>query len=421
MTGKLTLLGNQYSDSFSSAALDLQNSNIVGVNSIYTADASNNSQEGIHFYRSSTSVDTIYAQSGHLYFVPNRTIGQTGTSYELFAAGSGSTVPEAWLSRGGRNFSASYGCIDAAMVPDLGANRLAYISASSITIEYSRDGGSTWTDYGASDIQKVGLFSTGYSAIIGKADSNNKATEHGADYQLRVTIDTGLAPVYTVLNKFVIYVNTNGSTGCKVKIQKALQSTPTTFVDHTDFIDIAGWSGYNVINTDGLTTYGNTAASQYGRVRFLFTNTNSGASTTYSGLIVMRIMGFGGVGWTCPSNMARNGHLYTMDAAQNATFPAQVTATQFNGSFNGIATSSYYPRIVASNEIRFDVNSKPSSTASLHVGYKWSDGTVFTKKMLMDFKMWKAFEIEYGFDKLGIIKLREILGDPKDFRKEHGI
>lgn len=53
--------------------------------------------------------------------------------------------------------------------------------------------------------------------------------------------------------------------------------------------------------------------------------------------------------------------------------------------------------------------------------YKWPDGTVFTKKMIIDFKMWKAFEIEYGFDKLGIIKLREILGDPKDFRKEHGI
>ena len=375
MTGKLTLQSGQYADSYSTAALDLQNSNIVGVNSIYTADASDSPQEGIHFYRDATHVDTLYAQSGKLYFTPNRAIGSNGTSYEVFASGSGSTVPEAWLSWGGRNFSASYGCIDAAMVPDLGANRLAYISANSITIEYSRDGGNTWTDYGANDTQKVGLFSTGYSVFIGKADSNNKATEHGSDYQLRVTIDTGLAPVYTTLNKFVIYVSTNGSTGCKVKIQKALQSTPTTFVDHTDFIDIAGWSGYNVINTNGLTTYGNTAASQYGRVRFLFTNTNSGASTNYSGLNVMRIMGFGGVGWTCPSNMARNGHLYAMDSAQNATFPAQVTATQFNGYFNGIATSSYYPRIVASNEIRFDVNSKPSSTTSLYVGYKWSDGT----------------------------------------------
>ena len=43
-------------------------------------------------------------------------------------------------------------------------------------------------------------------------------------------------------------------------------------------------------------------------------------------------MGFGGVGWVTPSNMAKTGHLYAYDNAQNATFPAQVTATQFNGN-----------------------------------------------------------------------------------------
>lgn len=35
-------------------------------------------------------------------------------------------------------------------------------------------------------------------------------------------------------------------------------------------------------------------------------------------------MGFGGVGWTVPSNMARDGHLYSYDSFQNATFPASV-------------------------------------------------------------------------------------------------
>lgn len=58
---------------------------------------------------------------------------------------------------------------------------------------------------------------------------------------------------------------------------------------------------------------------------------------------------------------------------------------------------------------------------SIEKYYKWDDGTVFTAKMINDFKMWKSFEHDYGFNKLGIIKLREILGDPKDFRKENGI
>lgn len=50
---------------------------------------------------------------------------------------------EAHLTWGGKNFSGSYGPIDAAMVPELGANRLAFMPANAVTIEYSRDGGAT--------------------------------------------------------------------------------------------------------------------------------------------------------------------------------------------------------------------------------------------------------------------------------------
>ena len=41
---------------------------------------------------------------------------------------------------------------------------------------------------------------------------------------------------------------------------------------------------------------------------------------------------FGGVGWVVPSNMARDGHLYTYDASQHATFPGAITATMFKRS-----------------------------------------------------------------------------------------
>ena len=68
-----------YADALTSGGLDMNNSNIIGVNSIYTADASDNSSEGIHFYRDTTHVDTLWASSGNLYFSPNRTIG-SGTS-----------------------------------------------------------------------------------------------------------------------------------------------------------------------------------------------------------------------------------------------------------------------------------------------------------------------------------------------------
>ena len=91
MTGVLNMLANQYTDSYS-GALNMNNSNIYGVNSIYTADLSDNSQEGIHFYRTTTTVDTVYAKNGNLYFVPNRTLGANGTSYNILHEGNYASI-----------------------------------------------------------------------------------------------------------------------------------------------------------------------------------------------------------------------------------------------------------------------------------------------------------------------------------------
>ena len=237
------------------------------------------------------------------------------------------TAKEAYLDWGGKNFSGTYGCIDAAMVPDLGANRLAFGKAAGIKVEYSTDSGSTWVDYGLTDTQKVGIFGNGTSVKIGKATTSTITTK----CMLRVTIDSNAFGVYTALNKFVIYVSTNGSIGCYCTIDASLESSPTTFKTFVNKAEISGWSGYNVINIPTLVTYGNFPSDQYGLIRFTFGCT-SVVSSSYGGLVVNRIMGFGGVGWNTPSNMAKTGHLYSYDNAQNAFFPASVTATQFNGT-----------------------------------------------------------------------------------------
>ena len=41
--------------------------------------------------------------------------------------------------------------------------------------------------------------------------------------------------------------------------------------------------------------------------------------------------------------------------------------------------------------------------------YKWSDGTIFTAKMVQDFKMWKSFENDYKLNKNGGYQLLRIL------------
>ena len=246
-------------------------------------------------------------------------------------------MKEAFLQWGGKNFSADYGPLDAALISDLGADRFAFIPAAKWQVEYSRDNGRTWQDYGATDVQKLSLTSVGTSLSIGKATSENKAT---ADYKLRLTLTTTNA-VYSVLNKFAIDVSTSGSTGCYVTIEGRTKANvdagANTWVTFAENIPVSGWSGWNIINTSGITTHGNTN-NQYANLRFTFGCT--GGSSTYPGLQIRRLKAFGGVGWQTPSNMAKWGQVYTYDASQNVTFPAAVTAKTIYE--NGTTLSSKY-------------------------------------------------------------------------------
>lgn len=251
-------------------------------------------------------------------------------------------IKEAYLTWGGQNFSGSYGPIDAALIPQLGANRFAFMPAESVTVEYSTNGGSTWSTYSVNDINKINLFNGNGTTLYIGGSSATKIDK--SNYMLRITIATSAASVYTVLNKFIIYCSTSGSTGSYCTIDARLQSNYTagtnTWVTFADKVPISGWSGYNVINTSDLRTYGNTAASQYGQVRFTFGVTSHASSVKYPGLTINKIFGFGGVGWTTPSTMASTGVMYTYDASKNVTFPAKVTATSFTGNVTGNVSGS---------------------------------------------------------------------------------
>lgn len=245
---------------------------------------------------------------------------------------------EANLEWGGKNFTASYGPIDAAMIGSLGANRLELAKAAGIVVEYSRDNGTTWIDYELTDDNKRKLISSlGCSVYLGKYSS----TDFGnvtTDWKLRITLVFPAAGTYTVLNKFAIYMSTQGANGPYVTIDGCKKSNESAFTVFAENVPIDGWSGWNIINTSGITTYANTT-SQYSKIRFTFgiTSVSQYAGdpnhpTYHSAINVQRILGFGGVGWTVPTQLAANGHLYSYDVNQNATFPAKVTATEFVGN-----------------------------------------------------------------------------------------
>ena len=250
------------------------------------------------------------------------------------------SVKEAYLSWGGRNIAGGVSPVDAAMVDTLGANRFAFMKPSAITVEYSRNGGQTWAAYPFSDTQKTALFSGIVTpCYIGASP------EEGVDksaYQLRITIDTSKAPLYTELKKIVIDCSSSGSTGCWCTVEGRTHGDVEGGVNEwAVFVNraaIAGWSGYSVINTS-LTTYSNSDA-HYQQVRLTFGVTEHSAASAYPGLSIRRIMGYGGFGWSTPSAMAASGHLYSYDASGNAEFPAAVEAATFIGPLLGNATSA---------------------------------------------------------------------------------
>lgn len=272
------------------------------------------------------SHDTAYVGTdGHLYSNSAKVLS---TTY----------APEAYLQWGGKNFAGSWGPIDAAMVPNFAANRLAFFNKAYVTLEVSTNGGSTWTTV-SDDTIKGGLFSTGTAFPLGNT-STTKVDK--SKYMNRVTITTTNAQCYTVLNKFAIRITTNGSSGCYCTIDartKANQDAgANTWVNFANKVDLAGWSGWNIINTSGITTHGNNTA-HYSQIRFTFGVASHSSTSTYSGMQILRIMAFGGEGWSTCSNMATDGHLYSYDGSQNATFPAGLN-TVGNLTENGTRVSN---------------------------------------------------------------------------------
>ena len=256
---------------------------------------------------------------------------------------------ESFLEWGGTNLTnGNVSPVDAALISELGANRLAFAPAAGITVEYSRDSGTTWVDYGATNEEKLGLTANGTSLRCGGRDVVGPPD---AKRMLRITFSSVAAQVYTIFHKFAIYIGTSGSSGSYVTLRCRTHANVKNNVDTwTTFVDkqhIAGNGGWNIINTNFITySY---ADSQYEEFQFIFGYTGIQYSDD-KGLIVRRILGFGGAGWMTPSNMAATGHLYSYDTNQNATFPASVKAYRFmSNAANGTAPLKVNSSTLVSN------------------------------------------------------------------------
>lgn len=241
------------------------------------------------------------------------------------------THPTSEIYGGNVNYSGYAGPIESAHIDVLRANRLAFLPASGIKVEYSVDGGATWIDYGATDDQKASLFAMRMgSAASFYTGKHTKADECTIKDQLRITV----TPVdrYASVNMLYLWVSVAG-TSATVNISRSTIGAKETFTDVRTDVPISGWSGPNEIRFSGGTFGGgSTQTSNAYAYRFTFKNKADGKGS----VSVMDIRMYGPSAWSVPNNMMEKDHIYNWDANQNVHFPAQVTATRFNGSSTGV-------------------------------------------------------------------------------------
>lgn len=339
-----------------------------------------------------TSTSTTAALSAYQGYLLNNSKQATlvsGTNIKTINGqsllGSGSvTTYDGYLSWGGTNLSGSVSPVDAAIEPLIGGNKMAFASAASFKIEYSTDGGNTWTDYGAADVDKRKITSVegGYTTTLGKGSSTDYSKN-----QLRITLNANAAGgnTYTSLRKILLNVSTNGATGTKVLVTYRTIGNYINSVDTWGTVgtyNLSGWSGWNSIPYNTAFGGSTSQTSQTAQIRLTFSQTGG---TNNMNILNIRMIGI--TNWTTPSTMARTGHLYSYDVDQNATFPGQVTATQFNGNAtsatkatqdgNGANIASTYLKLAGGTMTGQIIYNDTAGSTFLRIGSANKDTNIF--------------------------------------------
>lgn len=235
---------------------------------------------------------------------------------------------EAYLAWGGRNISNGFSPLDAALIDELGANRLAGISNDKVVFERSSDAGATWSTY---DSNGRALCTTSGWATNEKAGASLSANDWH-----RITIEVD-GSIYCDLRKIAILFSTQGASGCQCKVEWGDYSSPTAWTTATT-AEMGGWSGWNIIDVNnriGSSAYGN---AKY--VRLTFSQTAVLSDYDFCS-IVYKLRFYSSNCWSAPSSLGDSGHLYTYDDGLNAGFPAKVAATSL--TINKTATTKTDP------------------------------------------------------------------------------
>lgn len=273
------------------------------------------------------------------------------------------------------------GPVGASLSAEHSANRLAFINGDALTIEYSKDGGTTWNDYGLTANQKSWLCTDWQDIPIGRVDRSEKYTTNS---KTRITI-FAQPYFYTDPKKLLVNVSVSGHTELLIEYKKGIENAEWETYSTTE---VSGWSGWNDIDLQLGSLGGGSSQTEnnwYLRLTFSMKSVEESYAKT-ADVLGLRLFGIND--WGSASEIAgkgklsSTGHVYSYDADANVTFPNGVNAKTFNGhtvesnvpsdaKFTDTTYSRFKQGTPSSNPVDGLVpapNSKASERAMLTVG-----------------------------------------------------
>lgn len=328
---------------------------------------------------------------------------------------------EEYLEWGGPAKVGDVSPIGTAMSSEHNANRIAFINPAALKVEYSSDGGSTWTDYpitGDGTEQKTRLCTKNANYRIGRPDNSTNLIANKSKTRITITGTDGTKQyVYSALKKMLINVSTATALSLLVERRTGTNYESNGAWETVGTYQLAGWSGWNDIPLNFALGGGLNQKSNYWQMRLTITCTTVNSNyPKEAALLGLRL--FGTTSWFPPSTLAETGHLYRFDMNQNAIFPAVVSATTFMEN-NKVLSDKYLGKTAQAADSA-KLNGQPSSHYMTSI--KMNGTTKTSTNSTIDLGNVCTYTNSVVENKLSVAskKMEEITWDDLKFLKDSG-
>lgn len=215
------------------------------------------------------------------------------------------------------NWEGTVSAIDGPKINSIRSPKSAFLPANCITVEYSSNGGSTWSDYGLTDVQKQDLFALSTSSNIKLSKSSPVSTNDC----VRITIEP--LDRYVSFDQLYVWFSISSHT-CTLDLERSTIGAKDTFSFIRKDVPLGGWSGPNVINFPYGTFGGGASQTNNAyKYRITFKTIKLGSRTTQSPTI-SDIRFYGNNAWSIPNDMVRSDYPFSWDRDMNVNFPKQL-------------------------------------------------------------------------------------------------